>query len=164
VKLGGAGSVVRGEAAAAVDRHLVAPAAEQHGEREREQLRLEVPQRDVHRGDRGGGQALAAEVAHLAAERLPGALRIHGVAAAHRLGEHARDQRHDGGVGVGVAQPGAAAGLGLYHHQGGGGPGQRAVGFRPVGRNGVGGGPHSADRRPWIGARHRFLRVALMQG
>ena len=65
---------VGGEAAASIHGHARVEAAQQVGQRDTEQPRLEVPQRDVHRGHRHRAERLLPEVAHRVLHRGPGRL------------------------------------------------------------------------------------------
>ena len=106
-------SRVRGEAAAAVDRHARArtmPSSVASGTSE--QPRLQVPQRGVDRGDRHRRDARPPEVADAPAPSRPARAAI-----VERVAAHARTSRElswmsraVGDVRVGVAEPVAAAG------------------------------------------------------
>src|SRR5215212_8440124 len=78
---------VGGEPAAAVDRHGVVKARERVGERDLQELRLQVPEGDVDRRDGHRADAGTAGVADRALHRRPRRGRAHGVFATHRLGE-----------------------------------------------------------------------------
>ncbi len=82
------------------------------------------------------------------------------VLAADGAGERPGDERGRGGVGVGVAQAGMAAGVDLGDDDGDGIPLERAVGLRLLGRHAVGGGAHVGDAR--VGGAHR--RAAPSRG
>ena len=107
---------VGGEAAAAVDRHGVAAAAEKDRERQAEQLGLQVPQRRVDRRDGGGGQSRRGRDCGPRAaspSRQPACRRCHAPRSPRRA------TRSISGtiacVGVGVAKSRLAAGLDVDH-------------------------------------------------
>src|SRR5215212_9281230 len=65
---------VGGEASAAVDRHALVEAAEQVGERDLEQPRLQIPECSVHGRDGHGADTRASDVAEGVLHRDPGRL------------------------------------------------------------------------------------------
>ena len=75
-------SRVGAEAAAAVDRHRVAHRAEQRRERDVEQLRLQVPERDVDRGEGHRGCASRSSVPQRGPHRHAGRRRCRGRSSA----------------------------------------------------------------------------------
>jgi hypothetical protein len=72
--------VVGGPAAAGVDRHARAVAAEQPVQRHAQDLPLEVPERDVHRAQRAEGQALASDTAQVVEQLVPERIGLEGIA------------------------------------------------------------------------------------
>ncbi len=148
--LAGLAFVVGGEAAAAVDRHLGVRHAEQPAHRQAQQLALEVPQRGVDRRDRAGRQAGPSVVADRLDHRLPTRRRCRARCCPRRPARAGRRPAAAGAGRVGVADAAPAAGRRLGEHQRGRRPGQRAVGFRRVGRDLV-------DRRGNVVDRHVVL-------
>ncbi len=95
---------VVGEAAAAVDRDALVEPRQDVGEREVEEARLQVPERDVDR--RGGHRADAgpAGIAELCLDRGRDRGRAHRVAAFDQPDQLRLDERGDGPVAVGVTE------------------------------------------------------------
>ena len=113
------GVVVRREPAAAVEHDRGARAAEERGERHAEKLRLEVPKRDVDRGDRLPAEAGTTEVSHGVVHRHVRRRRRHRVEAFDRGSERLLDDARRGGVGVRPAEALDVAGLDAHQdHRG----------------------------------------------
>ena len=66
---------IAGEAAAAINRDAVAALPEQRGDRDAEQLCLQIPERRIDRRDRGRRETRAPEIAHATPQRGVGARR-----------------------------------------------------------------------------------------
>ncbi len=116
-----------GEAAAAVDRHAFVEARQQLGQGQVEKPSLEVPERDVDRGDRHRADPRAAGVAEFVLHRRRGGRGPHRVGAADEVDELRLDQRRHGGVAVGVAEAALVAGVDGDDDARRRLPGQRAV-------------------------------------
>ncbi len=115
------------EAAAAVDRYAFVEAGQEVGERQLEQASLQVPERDVDCGDRHRADPRAARVAELVLHRRRGGGGPHRVGATDEVDQLGLDQRRDGSVAVGVAEPALVAGVGGDDDARRRLPGQRAV-------------------------------------
>ena len=126
---------IGGEAAAAVDHHLVAAAAEKGRQRQAHDARLEVPERRIEGGNGAGGEFRAAEIAHLALHRQHAARNVEAVLPLERLLGDRLNQRGDAGVRVGVAEARLIAGLDVHDDQSRRIPGERAVRLGTVGWN-----------------------------
>ncbi len=142
--------VVAGETAAPVDGHAVAGLAEQPGQRAAEQPRLEIPQRDVHGGDRCRGDAGPADVAYCTCHRFRRTGHVQCAAPGDRARQHIGDDalRRRGRVGPADA-------LGCPGPDGGDNyrgfvPGERPVRLGGIGRNYVNGGGDLPHGRPVI--------------
>ncbi len=136
---------VGGEPAAAVDRHLPARGAEQVDERDVEELRLEVPQRDVQGRDRVGGDAGAAEVAAGPDEVEPAGPDLQRILPDEEVRELPADERRRRRGRVAQAQAGVVAGVDLHRHHAGGVPREGPVALGPVGGDAVGRDVHPVD-------------------
>ena len=137
--------VVAGEAAAAVDGDVLAHPAEQVGDGHAEQAGLEIPQRHVDGGYRGGRHAGAADVAYRPGHRFAGAGDVERAAAPDQAGQHVGHHRRGRGGRVGPPGPLLAAGLHGHQHQRRLVPGERAVRLGSVGRDDVDGGGDTGD-------------------
>ena len=134
------------EAAAAVDRHRVVMATQQRAQGHPQQLRLQVPESDVKRGDRHRAQPRTPVVADRVNHRSPGRLHVERVAAVDRRRELGLDQLRDRGVAVGPAEARHPSSPCRRDHQRGRVPGERSVGLGGVGRDRVRAGLYVADR------------------
>ncbi len=118
------------EAARPVHRRRVPHLAEQGGQRQFQQSRLQIPQRDVDRADRvrhhTGGPDIAARLAH----SLPQVRNVFGRTAAQQRREVLFDDGGGGRGTVGPAQPAFVVGEHGHHDGRGGVPAQGAVRFR----------------------------------
>jgi len=113
-------------------------AAEKVGERDAQDARLEVPQRDVDGRDGHRTDPRPARVAQGIAHGRPRGLRREHVASAHDAGQRALDDRRDRRVAVGVADTGVSTRPRLHDDDRRCVPLQRAVGLRLGRRDRVG--------------------------
>src|SRR5947209_2173183 len=107
--LGELSVAVRREAAAAVDRYGITPHAEEPAERLTEQARLEIPQGEIHRGDRARRDTGTPVVADGVHHRLPRLWYVERVGADDRRCEHLAHEHAGRGARVREAEAPDAA-------------------------------------------------------
>lgn len=95
-----------GEPSASVDRNGVVRSADQVRHRQTEDLRLEVPQRDVDRRNCRAGYTWASLVANRMDHRCPRRTDPHWIASEDDVGQGVVDDAGRGRGGVGVAESG----------------------------------------------------------
>src|SRR6266545_362583 len=125
------------EAAAGVQRHGLAHAAQQRAQGYAEQPRLEVPQGAGDRRDRAGCNPGPADVARRAGGRLPGTGHVERITPLDDLAQLRLHEPTRRGFAVGVAEPALTAGDRLDDHDRRRVPLQRPVRFRLLGRDRV---------------------------
>jgi len=133
----GVGVIVRGEAAAAVHRDLVARRAQQSHQGQSEQARLEVPQGGVDGGDGAGRDAGPAGVAHGPAHAVVGGGDSEGVLSDDEVRELVLDDLGCGGRPVRPADAPLARRGELDQDEGRGVPGEPGIPAREIGGDAV---------------------------
>src|SRR5581483_5671111 len=94
---------VGGESPASVNGNAIAALAQQHHERKAKQLRFQVPERGVNRGDRHRCDSRTAEVTNLPQHDAPAFADREGVLAFEQLGKWFVNQGCYGLISVGVS-------------------------------------------------------------
>jgi hypothetical protein len=106
----------------------------------------QIPEGDIHRGNRHGGDASSPEISHGADHQIPEQAGLERALPDHHIAQQVPDQCRGRCVGVCIPDAGLAAGIDFHQDQGGRVPLEGAVRLRPVGGHPVGIHTHAADR------------------